>query len=269
MALQISFSVLALTLLLGVASATDAPSAIEFSYSGNNGPVKWGNLDPTFSACSSGKKQSPINIQKNQTVPNRALKPLDRNYTPANATFVNNGFNVGLRFEEYAGELSIDGKNYSLKQMHWHIPSEHRIDGQQFAAELHLVHRAEDNSLAVVGILYLEDDADPFVSKLMDGLDKLAKEQCKPDEIAEIPIGTIDPKHLKRSSRKYYRYVGSLTTPPCSENVTWSILGKVRSISKEQIAALQTPVKSDCKENARPCQAMNGRKVELYNELFE
>ncbi|KAK6244521.1 hypothetical protein QUC31_010930 [Theobroma cacao] len=269
MALQISFSVLALTFLLGVASATDALSAIEFSYSGNNGPAKWGNLDPTFSACSSGKKQSPINIQKNQTVPNRSLKPLDRNYKPANATLVNNGFNVGLRFEEYAGELSIDGKNYLLKQMHWHLPSEHRIDGQQFAAELHLVHRAEDNSLAVVAILYLEDDADPFISKLKDGLDKLAKEHCKADEIAEIPIGTMDPKQLKRSSRKYYRYVGSLTTPPCSESVTWSILGKVRSISKEQIAALQTPVKSDCKKNARPCQAMNGRKVELYNELFE
>ncbi|XVE75959.1 hypothetical protein DITRI_Ditri12bG0134200 [Diplodiscus trichospermus] len=265
---QIFFFLLALSLLLGIASASDVHGAIEFSYSGKNGPDKWGNLDPTFSACSSGKKQSPINIQKNQTVNNnKSLKQLIRNYKPANATLINNGFNVGLRFEGNAGELSFGGKTYLLKQMHWHLPSEHKIDGKRFDAELHLVHRAADNSIAVVAILYQEKDADPLVSKIMNGLNKLEKEKCKADEVAEIPLGTLDVKHLKRSSRKYYRYVGSLTTPPCSENVIWSILGKVRSISKEQKAALEAPVNSDCKKNARPCQPLNGRKVELYDEL--
>ena len=71
-------------------------SSVEFGYSGNNGPDKWGNLDPTYSACSSGKKQSPINIQKNLTVHNKLLKPLTRNYKPANSTLMNNGFNVGV-----------------------------------------------------------------------------------------------------------------------------------------------------------------------------
>ncbi|XWS56004.1 hypothetical protein CRYUN_Cryun09bG0049200 [Craigia yunnanensis] len=269
MALQISFFVFALTFLLGIAFASDVLSAIEFGYSGNNGPDKWGNLDPTFSACLSGKKQSPINIQKNQTVHNKLLKPLIRTYKPANSTLVNNGFNVGLRFEEYAGDVSIAGKSYSLRQMHWHLPSEHQINGEQFAGELHLIHRGADNSIAVVAILYqLEKDADPLISKIMNGLNNLAKEKCKADEVAEIPLGSLDIKQLKRSSREYYRYVGSLTTPPCSENVIWSILGKVRSISKQQIAALETPVNSDCKKNARPCQPLNGRKVELYDELI-
>ncbi|XWS59485.1 hypothetical protein CRYUN_Cryun08bG0126100 [Craigia yunnanensis] len=268
MAHQISFSIFALTLLIGIASASDVISAIKFGYSGNNGPDKWGILDPTFSACSSGKKQSPINILKNLTVHNKLLKPLTRNYNPANSTLVNNGFNVGLRFEEYAGEVSINGKNYSLKQMHWHLPSEHHINGEQFAAELHLVHRAADNSIAVVAVLYREEDTDPFIAKIMDGLNKLAKEKCKADELAAIPLGTLDTKQLKRSSRNYYRYVGSLTTPPCSENVTWNILGKVRTISKEQIAALETPVNSNCKKNARPCQPLNDRKVEMYAELI-
>ena len=71
-------------------------SSVEFGYSGNNGPDKWGNLDPTFSTCSSGKMQSPISIQKNQTVHNKLLTPLIRNYKPANSTLVNNGFNVGV-----------------------------------------------------------------------------------------------------------------------------------------------------------------------------
>ncbi|XWS66667.1 hypothetical protein CRYUN_Cryun05aG0220300 [Craigia yunnanensis] len=268
MALQISFFVFALTLLLGIASASDVFSSIEFGYSGNKGPDKWGNLDPTFSTCSSGKMQSPISIQKNQTVHNKLLTSLIRNYKPANSTLVNNGFNVGLHFEEYAGEVSIDGKNYSLKQMHWHLPSEHQIDGEQFAAELHLVHRGEDNSIAVVAILYQEKDADPLISKIMNGLNNLAKEKCKAGEVAQIPLGNLDIKQLKQSSREYYRYVGSLTTPPCSENVIWSVLRKAISISKEQIAALETPVNSNCKKNARPCQPLNGRKVELYDELI-
>ncbi|XVE96419.1 hypothetical protein REPUB_Repub02eG0220200 [Reevesia pubescens] len=269
MAPQISFFILAVTLLLGIAAAGDVLGSIEFSYFGNNGPSKWGNLDPTFSACSSGKKQSPIHIVKNQTVHNKSLKPLVRNYKPANATLVNHGFNVGLRFEGNPGEMTIDGKNYSLKQMHWHIPSEHQIDGQHLAAELHLVHRAADNSIAGLAILYKEKDADPFISKIMKGLNNLANEKCKADEIAEIPVGTVDIKQFKRNSRKYYRYIGSLTTPPCYENIIWTILGKVRSISKEQIAALETPLNSNCKKNARPCQQLNGRKVELYDEFSD
>ncbi|XVE61480.1 hypothetical protein DITRI_Ditri06bG0043700 [Diplodiscus trichospermus] len=269
MAPQISVFLFVLTLLLGIASATDVLRAAQFGYTGNNGPDKWGNLDPTFTACSSGKRQSPVNILKNLSVHNKQLKPLTRNYRRSiNATLVNNGFNIGLRLEEYGGELSIDGKNYALSQMHWHLPSEHHINGEQFAAELHLVHRAPDNSIAVIAVLYQEKHADPFIAKIMNGLNELSKEKYKANKVAAIPIGTLDTKQLKRSCRKYYRYVGSLTTPPCSENVTWSIPGKVRSISKEQIAALDTPLNSNCKKNARPCQPLNGRTIEMYDELI-
>ncbi|OMO68357.1 Alpha carbonic anhydrase [Corchorus olitorius] len=267
MATRICFCIFALSLLLAIASAYDGHDhAFEFGYSGSHGPDKWGNLDPAFSACASGKKQSPINIQKNMTSLNKSLKPIVRNYKPANATLINNGFNIGVRFEEYVGNISIDSKNYSLKQMHWHLPSEHHLNGEQFAAELHLVHKGGDGSLAVVAILFKEEDADPLVSKMQEGLKELAKDTCKAEEDSVIALGTLDTKQLNKSSRKYYRYVGSLTTPPCSETVTWTILGKVRSISKEQIALLQTPVKADCKKNARPCQPLNGRKIELYDE---
>ncbi|KAF5737445.1 putative Alpha carbonic anhydrase 1 [Tripterygium wilfordii] len=207
MASPFSVSVLAIALLLGVASAYDLESleSIKFGYTGAEGPDSWGSLSPHFSACSSGKLQSPVNILKNETVSNRNLKPLTRAYKPANATLVNNGFNIGIHYEQNVGVLLVDGKNYTLKQMHWHCPSEHQINGEQFAAELHLVHQDNDGNFAVVGILYSYGNADPFVSK-------------------------------------------------------------VRTISKEQVEALEAPLDSVCKKNARPPQQLNGRNIELYDE---
>ncbi|GMI64251.1 A. THALIANA ALPHA CARBONIC ANHYDRASE 1, CARBONIC ANHYDRASE 1, alpha carbonic anhydrase 1 [Hibiscus trionum] len=262
MAPRVSFVVFALSLLLGIASAIDVYREMGFSYSGTDGPNNWGKLDPTFSPCSVGKRQSPIDIRKNLTVHNKQLKSLSRVYKPVNATLVNKGYSVGVRFEESAGDLWIDGKSYKLKQIHWHLPSEHRIDGQEFAAELHMVHLAPDNSTAVVAVLYQEANAaDPFICKLMGAINKLGKEN------SEVPLGTLSINELNRKSSKYYKYVGSLTTPPCTEDIKWSILGKVMSISKEQIAAMDSPLNSNCKRNARPCQPLNGREVDLYDEL--
>ncbi|KAA3463970.1 alpha carbonic anhydrase 1, chloroplastic [Gossypium australe] len=250
MALQLSI-IFALSLLLGIASAID----------GHNGPDRWGKLNPTFSPCSTGKRQSPINIQRNLTVHNKLLKPLTRNYKSVNATLVNRGYSVGVFFEESPGDLWINGKNYSLQQFHWHLPAEHHIEGQRFAAELHMVHRAADNSAVVVSMLYQESKADPLFSRIMEGLKHLGKENT------EVPLGTLNINELNRRPRKYYTYVGSLTTPPCTENVIWIILGKVMSISKEQITTIDSPLNSHCKKNARPCQPLNGREVDMYDEL--
>ncbi|MBA0625113.1 hypothetical protein Godav_010353 [Gossypium davidsonii] len=260
MALQL-FIIFALSLLLGTASAIDVFRGMEFGYSGHNGPDKWGKLNPTFSPCSTGKRQSPINIQRNLTVHNKLLKPLTRNYESANATLVNRGYSVGVRFEESPGDIWINGKNYTLQQFHWHLPAEHHIEGQRFAAELHMVHRAADNSAVVVSMLYHESKADPLFSMIMEGLKHLGKENT------EVPLGTLNINELNRRPRKYYTYVGSLTTPPCTENVIWIILGKVMSISKEQITTLDSPLNSHCKKNARPCQPLNGREVDMYDEL--
>ncbi|KAF5750516.1 putative Alpha carbonic anhydrase 1 [Tripterygium wilfordii] len=269
MASPFSVSVLTLVLLIGVTSACNLEklASIQFGYSGAKGPDSWGSLNPHFAACASGKHQSPVNILKNETVTNGNLKPLTRAYKSANATLVNNGFNIGIRYDQNVGVLLVDGKNYTLKQMHWHCPSEHRINGEQFAAELHMVHLDNDGNFAVVGILYSYGNADPFISKLKAALDKLAKERCGSDEEAHVALGTININHIRKNSRKYYRYMGSLTTPPCSEKVVWNILGKVRTISKEQVEALTVPLDSVCKKNARPPQQLNGRMVELYDEM--
>ncbi|KAK4768783.1 hypothetical protein SAY86_026933 [Trapa natans] len=260
------FSVVSFAFLLAAASATSPVIHEVFSYSGAKGPGSWGHLNPNFSACSSGTHQSPVNIVTNQTVVNMSLSPLIRGYRPANATLINNGFNVGIFFQQDAGALGIEGKNYSLKQMHWHTPSEHRINGIQYPAELHLLHQAEDGSLAVVAVLYNYDKPNGFISTIEKQLREMGKETCGRDQEPHIPLGVFDPKNIKRHTRRYYRYLGSTTTPPCTEQVIWSIHAKVRKISQAQVEALRTPLYGDCKNNCRPLQKLNGRHIELYDE---
>ncbi|KAF8396403.1 hypothetical protein HHK36_018022 [Tetracentron sinense] len=270
MAARINISIIVIALSLSATFATlthNEHHIAQYSYDGEIGPSKWGSLDPHFAACLTGKMQSPINIVKQEVVFNPRLEPLTRDYHPANATLINEGSHVGLHFEHDGGVLIIDGKNYTLKKMHWHSPSEHQIDGIQYPIELHLVHIANDGSISVVAILYQYGNSDPLVDQMKDHLDQLAKEVCESDEESLIPVGLMKPKHTKRKSRKYFRYIGSLTTPPCTEKVIWSILGKVRSMSKEQVALLKAPLDWGSKNNSRPEQPLNGRRIELYDEL--
>ncbi len=263
----LAFSFALLHVTTAIAFISEGLEEVSFGYSGQQGPNNWGNLNPKYQQCVVGKSQSPISISTDHLLLNSTLKPLTRDYRPGKATLINRGFVVGVRFEEDVGSLAVDGKNYSLKQMHWHTPAEHVIDGNKYAAELHLVHIADDGNYTVVSILYQLGDPDPLLSKLTKGLDELGKDKCGRDEISQYNLGTIDTKLIKRNTRKYYRYLGSLTTPPCSEPVIWNILGKVRKVSKEQIAALKVPLNPECKNNARPQQHLNDRRVQLYDEI--
>lgn len=241
-----------------------------FTYEGSHGPENWGNLSPSFAACSNSKTQSPINIVKDSTTHGKHLQNLVRKYSVANATLINNGFHIAVQFgENSGGEAVLDGKDYHLKKLHWHSPSEHRLNGEQFAAELHLIHEADDGSVSVVGILFQIGDPDPLLEKIKHELAELAKDKCNGNEESHIPIHNLDTKHLKKKTRKYFRYTGSFTSPPCTENVVWSILGKVRTISQEQVEALKAPLDPVYKNNARPAQPLNGRKIEIYDELSE
>ncbi|EYU38639.1 hypothetical protein MIMGU_mgv1a011347mg [Erythranthe guttata] len=239
--------------------------AMQFTYAGATGPDKWGSINPNFSMCANGKSQSPINLLTDKAVLNRNLKPLLRSYDPTNVTLINNKFNVGVRYPANSGSMVVDGKIYTLKQMHWHSPSEHRINGKQYAAELHLVHIADDGSVSVVAILLEYGQPDPLLAKIQKKLNELAYE-VKSHEDTPIPVGPFHPTEVRKRTHKYYRYIGSFTTPPCTQNVVWNILGKVRSISREQVEAIRAPLDTKCKNNARPCQPMNGRHVDLYDE---
>ncbi|XP_077230845.1 alpha carbonic anhydrase 1, chloroplastic-like [Tasmannia lanceolata] len=260
-------------ILVGIASLLVAyvnahDHMAKFGYTGLLGPEKWGSLSPEYLACSNGNIQSPINIEKNNVVRSAKLEPLAREYKPANATLVNNGFNIELRLQGNAGSLLIDGESYILKHMHWHSPSEHTIDGNQYPAELQLVHQSHNGNISIVAILFQFGDPDPFLFQINDHLDRLAKESCEADEEAQIPIGVLRSKQIKQVTQVHFRYVGSLTSPPCTQNVIWNILGKVREMSKEQLAALKAPLHEDYKCNSRPTQPINGRSVELCKSDF-
>lgn len=265
MAALLAFFALGISSLLLVAHAGADGGIVSFGYSGN-GPANWGNLATSYKSCSSGSSQSPVNIMQDDAVLNTKLQDLDRLYIDANATLINSGFNVMLKFEKNGGFMMQDGKNYTLKELHWHAPSEHTIDKEQFPLELQMVHKSEDGNVAAVAILYDFGNPDPFLYQLKDVIAQLAKERCSADEENQVSAGKVRTKALKRHTRRFFKYVGSLTTPPCTENVTWYILGKVRRVSKEQVALIKSSLALEFQNNARPTQPFNGRKVELYVE---
>ncbi|KAL1214263.1 Alpha carbonic anhydrase 2 [Cardamine amara subsp. amara] len=235
----------------------------EFSYEWNkeNGPEKWGKLKPEWKMCGKGEMQSPIDLMDKRVKLVSHLGRLTRDYKPSNATLKNRGHDMMLRFEEEegSGSIVINGSEYKLLQLHWHSPSEHTINGRRFALELHMVHENINGSMAVVTVLYKIGRPDSFLGLLENKLSAITDQ----DE-AEKNVGMIDPRNIKIGSRKYYRYVGSLTTPPCTQNVTWTVVKKVRTASRNQVRLLRVAVHDDSNTNARPVQPTNKRVVKLY-----
>ncbi|KAM3258636.1 hypothetical protein ACQJBY_050420 [Aegilops geniculata] len=240
-------------------------NGVRFGYSGRTGPEHWGSLSPNFTVCSKGIYQSPIDIVRDGAIHDPGIEPLERDYTSTNASMVDNVFNIALRYNDTVGTVKVDGKKYKLKQLHWHSPSEHTINGQRFAVELHMVHSTDDGDITVVSILYRYGKPDPFLHQIKDKLDELSAEGCKAEKGDPLPVGVVNMRELMHGAHRYFRYVGSLTAPPCTENVIWNILGEIKEMTKEQAATLMAPLKGSYKHNYRPLQSLNGRAVQLYD----
>ncbi|KAG2323960.1 hypothetical protein Bca4012_038299 [Brassica carinata] len=234
----------------------------EFNYKKNddNGPERWGEIKPEWEMCGKGEVQSPIDLMNERVKIVSHLGRLNRDYETSNATIKNRGHDIMLKFEDgAAGSIKINGFQYELQQLHWHSPSEHTINGRRFALELHMVHEDKNGRMAVVTVLYKIGRADTFIRSLEKELEAITDL-----DDAEKHVRMIDPKQIKIGSRKYYRYIGSLTTPPCTQNVTWSVVRKIRTVSREQVRLLRVAVHDDSLTNARPVQPINKRVVHLY-----
>ena len=220
-----------------------------WSYAGDTGPLAWSRLSKDFNVCAIGKRQSPINIEEPHTLQGPA-EPLQFNYQPSNGTVVNNGHTIQV---DLTGEndLLVRGSRYKLVQFHFHTPSEEQVNGVGFAMVAHLVHKNDAGQLAVVAVLLEPGAANSLIHQVwtympLDSGDRVS-----------IPAGLIDMNALLPKDQRYYQFMGSLTTPPCTEGVLWMVMKQPTPISREQIK-LFTQIFPN---NARPVQAINGRSV--------
>lgn len=228
------------------AQAADA-HAPHWEYKGKHGPQAWSEVDPSFSACKLGHEQSPIDIHGAHKA---NLAPLALDYHGSAAEVVNNGHTVQVNLSE-GGSLTLDGVAYKLVQFHFHTPSEEHINGKAYPMVAHMVHKSEDGKLAVIGVLLKEGKENAALKPVFDGLPAT--------EGAKVALErAFDAKLLLPSDHGYYKFAGSLTTPPCSEGVRWQIMKNPVEISHAQLKAFQKLYKA----NARPIQPLYTRSVE-------
>ncbi|XP_022874799.1 alpha carbonic anhydrase 7-like [Olea europaea var. sylvestris] len=253
--------VIVLVSFLGLTKSQEVDDESEFSYEedSKNGPAHWGEIKPEWRMCNSGSTQSPIDLLNERVEVVSHLGRLHRDYKPSNATLINRGHDMMLSWEAGAGSIQINGTLYQLRQCHWHSPSEHTLNGRRFDLEIHMVHESMDNRTAVIGIMYKIGRPDSFLSMMKQDFKALVDTRN-----VERAVGIIDPKLIKLGSRKYYRYIGSLTVPPCTQDVSWTILRKVRTVTREQVKLFREAVHDEYETNARPIQPINHRRIKLY-----
>ena len=245
---RLGCALLATGMMVGSAMAQTAGHASpHWGYTGKTGPSHWSELEPDFTSCKLGKTQSPIDIRSAKTA---AMTPIDFQYASTAGEIVNNGHTVQVNLND-AGSVKLASGDYKLLQFHFHTPSEESINGKHYPLVAHLVHKNEQGELAVVAVLFKQGKENATLKQVFDGLPPTAGEKHPLD-------ANIDLMALLPSKHAYYAFMGSLTTPPCSEGVHWQVLKQPVEISARQLAAF----KKLYAMNARPIQPLNGRAVD-------
>jgi carbonic anhydrase len=240
---------LAAALCLAIAPAlTPAQEFTPWSYQGGNGPAHWAELDMAYKKCKFGLQQSPINIETAK-VKRDPLRPTVFAYKSGPAEMVNDGHSIQVNLPA-GSTVTIDGVAYKLLEFHFHTPSEELIDGKPYPLEVHLVHKDVYENLAFVAILFKEGKENPGLKPIFSSL------PAKVGGTKKLPA--VDPAAMLPDERSFYEFIGSLTTPPCSENVLWRVLKTPVEVSPSQLAAFRKLYKM----NARPVQPLNGRIIE-------
>jgi carbonic anhydrase len=225
-----------------------ADPAHSWTYFGEHGPGHWADLSPEFAACGTGQAQSPIDI----AYPHAAqLPPIQFAYSASPLKIIDNGHTIQVNYTP-GSTISIEGKTYELVQFHFHHPSEEEISGRHYAMVAHLVHKNNEGKLAVVAVLIQQGDPNPLISTLWDNLPPRKNNEIESDSV-QVHVADLLP-----SNHNYYRFEGSLTTPPCTEGVSWYVLETPVTFSKAQIEKFA----SIYPRNARPIQPLHNRVVQ-------
>ncbi len=227
-------------------SGAFAAEGHQWSYEGAGGPDHWGDLDAASKVCASGSQQSPIDVER----PIEAdLPDLKIQWAKSADTIVNNGHTIQLNVAP-GSTLMLGGDEYKLVQFHFHRPSEHLVDGKRFPMEVHFVHQHSSGRLAVVGVLMSAGKENPAFNKVVATMPDKEGPAVKADP-------AIDPNGFLPDDLDYYRYNGSLTTPPCAETVAWLLLTDPIEVSEADVARFAKLYAM----NARPVQKDNRRFV--------
>jgi len=241
---RISGTVMAALLLSSPALAEHHQA---YGYGADNGPEKWGQLADKYALCEKGDMQSPIDLAGANAMGNVALTV---DYETGPLTVSNKGLTIQADFAP-GSTMTSGGMAFNLIQIHFHTPSEHAISGKRYPLTGHFVHATEGGKLGVLGVMFEEGAANAELAKI------LAAAPAGKSEPATVAGQTIDPNGMLPADRSVYRYMGSLTTPPCSEGVNWHVLNAPITASAEQIAAFEKLMG----DNARPVRALNNRLV--------
>lgn len=233
----------------------DHGAAPHWSYEGEAGPAHWGELDPSFAACATGSSQSPIDLTEAAA---QDLANVVFNYQTSNINILNNGHTIQVNYDP-GSYLELDGVRYDLAQFHFHAPSEHTFQGQYLPMELHLVHKNAEGNLAVVGVMLAEGADNPAFQPVWNNL---PDHESPVQTVAGLQVQAINLLPVEQTT---YHYSGSLTTPPCSEGVSWLVMTTPVELSAEQLVTF-TAIYA---HNNRPIQSLNERTVVLDTSVAE
>ena len=227
-------------------SAVGEPHAVHWAYKGAGGPDHWASLDAANAACADSKKQSPIDIKHASSV---NVENIEFHYGPSKLNIINNGHTVQVNYDP-GSWIEIAGVRYDLIQFHFHMPSEHEINGKHKDGELHLVHRSADGHFAVVGVILERGDENPAFATVWANLPSLPGPERHLD--AQTNAANFLPK-----GRMTWRYEGSLTTPPCTEGVAWSVMVDPVYMSSGQFVDFMHIIG----DNSRPVEPLGDRPL--------
>jgi len=240
-----NIAILVTTLLLS--ANVMAEGKAHWKYSGDEGPEHWGELDKSYATCSTGKNQSPVNLTN---MIEGELPVLNFNYKAGGNEVINNGHTIQVNYSS-GSTINIGKRTFELKQFHFHSPSENTIEGHAFPMEAHFVHADADGNLAVVAIMFEPGEHNAELEK--------AWAHMPENEGGEHALSNaVDANTLLPLDHDYYRFNGSLTTPPCSEGVNWFVMKHFDTASQQQIDKFTHTMHH---ANNRPVQPVNAREI--------
>lgn len=221
---------------------------LHWTYNGTEGPDHWGELSEDFAVCATGHEQSPVDLSGENATD---LPDITFNYQPSALNILNNGHTIQVNYDP-GSTIEVAGTTYELKQFHFHVHSEHTIDGKAYPLEMHLVHQSAEGHLAVVGVMAEAGATNDPLAAVWENAPTAADETVHVDAM-------INAADLLPTDYIYFGYSGSLTTPPCSEGVKWHVLTTPIQLSPAQLDTMATLLH----DNFRPVQALYARDVTL------